>query len=158
MSAKFDAHHFILWRMLVSIRGSKYVSDTCVRCDSSYRYVSNNQCVGCKLKDSRLRNSTDRQKSSVRKHKQTVKFRDNQKRYDLSRKYDLTKEDFDRLIQNQNNTCPICMKPLLIPHVDHSHRTGLVRGLLCGSCNRALGLFHESIDVLRNAISYLEEK
>lgn len=40
--------------------------------------------------------------------------------------------------------------------VDHCHDTGIVRGLLCHNCNRALGLFKDKIEVLKNAIKYLE--
>ena len=41
-------------------------------------------------------------------------------------------------------------------HVDHCHRTGVFRGILCAECNLALGKFQDSPDVLRRAISYLE--
>lgn len=39
--------------------------------------------------------------------------------------------------------------------VDHNHRTGKVRGLLCGSCNRGLGAMQENINILARAIEYL---
>lgn len=39
--------------------------------------------------------------------------------------------------------------------VDHCHKTGKVRGLLCSNCNTAIGLLKEDINVLKNAINYL---
>jgi hypothetical protein len=39
--------------------------------------------------------------------------------------------------------------------VDHNHKTGMIRGLLCHRCNTGLGHFEEKIDLLHNAIEYL---
>lgn len=82
------------------------------------------------------------------------------------KKFGLTKENYNKLLKEQNNKCAVCKTS--IGHVsknktncrlavDHDHRTGKIRGLLCGSCNRALGLFKDSIDNLQNAISYLKK-
>ncbi len=41
--------------------------------------------------------------------------------------------------------------------VDHCHKTGKIRGLLCIKCNMAMGLMSDDIDVLASAISYLQQ-
>ncbi len=60
----------------------------------------------------------------------------------------------------QQGLCAICTGSLLHEkrgyHIDHDRRkTGLVRGLLCGSCNRALGLMDDDPERLRRAADYL---
>lgn len=59
-------------------------------------------------------------------------------RYQI-RKYNLTSEQYQIMIQKQNTKCLICDENMLRPHVDHDHKTGIVRGLLCRNCNLALG-------------------
>tara|TARA_R110000868_G_scaffold385140_1_gene652886 strand:- start:207 stop:632 length:426 start_codon:yes stop_codon:yes gene_type:complete len=56
----------------------------------------------------------------------------------------------------RNNKCDICAKQVVSLHVDHSHTTGKLRGLLCGSCNRALGLFQDNPDIINKAKIYLD--
>lgn len=72
-------------------------------------------------------------------------------------KYNIDKQQFLQMLQEQNNCCAICSKDFAdnSPNVDHDHKTGLVRGLLCRKCNTALGLFADDIDSLRAAIDYL---
>jgi hypothetical protein len=41
--------------------------------------------------------------------------------------------------------------------VDHNHTTGKVRGLLCSSCNGALGLFKDNPEVVAAALLYLKD-
>lgn len=77
----------------------------------------------------------------------------------LRRKYGITVEEWSRLLKLQNNKCLICDTSLTRKniHVDHSHKTDLVRGLLCFSCNTAIGKFRDSIEYLKKAIKYLEK-
>jgi len=60
----------------------------------------------------------------------------------------------------QNGLCPICKNhiELMGSAIDHNHNTGEFRGVLCKKCNRALGLFHDSPNVLTRAANYLKEK
>ena len=70
--------------------------------------------------------------------------------------YGITPEQYDQMLQAQGGKCSICGEFMVKPHVDHCHSTGAVRGLLCPQCNQGLGLFYDRLDLLRNAITYLE--
>lgn len=70
----------------------------------------------------------------------------------------MTPDDYKRLLDGQNGVCAICGRPPnpgRVLAVDHDHKTGLRRALLCDPCNRALGLFGDDPDRLRAAIEYL---
>jgi len=76
--------------------------------------------------------------------------------YHLKRRYNLTREAYDTLVQAQAGLCAICTtRPA--EHIDHDHRTGKVRGLLCFGCNGGLGQFRDSPELLRSAIAYLHK-
>jgi hypothetical protein len=64
---------------------------------------------------------------------------------------------YTRIVEMQCGRCLLCERLTSVLHVDHDHETNEIRGLLCGSCNRGLGLFGESIIALKNAIAYLEQ-
>ncbi|WP_306953771.1 endonuclease VII domain-containing protein [Streptomyces sp. B4I13] len=73
----------------------------------------------------------------------------------LKRQYGLTEAERDELIVSQGGVCCICLAA--VPqHVDHCHNTGRVRGVLCFSCNAALGQFKDRPDVIRRAAAYVE--
>jgi hypothetical protein len=72
-------------------------------------------------------------------------------------------EEYRDLYVQQNGMCALCgQRDQGIGgkydglHVDHDHRTGKIRGLLCNTCNRALGLFKDDQTVLERAVRYLE--
>ena len=87
------------------------------------------------------------------------------RRISLKKNYGMSMEDYQTLLENQNNVCAICKQPetkldwkskkLLPLSVDHCHTTEKIRGLLCADCNRALGMFQDDQEVLQNAIDYL---
>jgi hypothetical protein len=75
--------------------------------------------------------------------------------------YGLSEAEFEAIESLQGGRCKLCggVQPgrLAGRHlcVDHCHATGRVRGLLCSSCNRALGLFRENAELLRRAVDYI---
>jgi len=82
---------------------------------------------------------------------------------DLRRAYGVTLEWYREQLSKQNGVCAICKQPeravirgkVISMPVDHDHKTGAARGLLCTSCNRGLGLFKDSVDNLHAAVDYL---
>lgn len=75
--------------------------------------------------------------------------------------YGITAEQYEAMLAAQGDGCAICgddgstSRGGLL-HVDHCHRSGAVRGLLCESCNLALGKFKDDSALLRRAAEYLE--
>lgn len=81
------------------------------------------------------------------------------RRYQLLHHYGITPEQREVMLGLQGGCCAVCRKPPSRKrlNVDHDHVTGVVRGLLCGDCNRALGLLRENVTTCRNMIDYLEK-
>lgn len=74
----------------------------------------------------------------------------------LKRFYNLTQQEYDVKLIAQKGLCAICRVPCeKLLGVDHDHATKKARGLLCDLCNRGLGMFKESPQVLRRALNYL---
>jgi hypothetical protein len=75
--------------------------------------------------------------------------------------YGLSMDDYERMAREQGQRCAICRGPqtrvdsdgTLV--VDHDHKTGTVRGLLCGLCNTGLGAMRDNPAILLAAIRYL---
>jgi hypothetical protein len=72
-----------------------------------------------------------------------------------ARRYGLSLADYRALQARQGNACAICRKVTRALCIDHCHVTGRVRGLLCRSCNSALGLYADDPRLLRAALVYL---
>jgi hypothetical protein len=71
-------------------------------------------------------------------------------------RYGLDEATFALLDSRSHGLCETCKK---VPHevIDHDHSTGKVRGLLCGPCNRGIGIFGDSVEKLEAAIKYLQQ-
>ncbi len=84
--------------------------------------------------------------------------------YNLIKIHGLTDEEYNKMFDEQHGLCAICNKletrvdkitsKICKLAVDHNHETGKIRGLLCGKCNRSLGVIEPNIDT---TIEYLEK-
>lgn len=79
----------------------------------------------------------------------------------VKRCYGKNPEEIDALFHQQNGKCAICKEGLTAKyptyHIDHDHRTGEVRGLLCRNCNVGLGFFQDSVERLIAGVGYLSQ-
>lgn len=108
-------------------------------------------------RDRRYRdNNREKRRTQQREHNKTPRRKSLQKYGHIQRTYGLTPEEFDIAAEVQDHRCAICRKKAKL-HVDHNHRTGEPRGLLCFRCNTALGSFDDNVEILRSAIEYLKE-
>lgn len=88
------------------------------------------------------------------------------KQGNLMKNFGIALEQYEQMLKEQNGVCAICGREETMQYnngrikqlaVDHDHKTGRVRGLLCNSCNRGLGLFMDSQLYLENAKKYLKD-
>jgi len=88
-------------------------------------------------------------------------YRHIKKDQDLRKQYGISLEQYNQMLEEQKGACKICSVPSeqlsRALCVDHCHATGKIRGLLCDTCNRSLGLLKDNVSVLRAAVKYLED-
>jgi len=141
---------------------------TCPKCgeaktwekDSSAKHGYRWKCVPCRNKESNAYYEANRE--SLLEQSRENYEPEEERRDALWRKYRLTPEQYDDLVERQDGRCAICHAQESgsrwgdgVWFVDHCHSTGEVRGLLCRSCNTALGLFEDDALRLQKAIRYL---
>jgi len=80
------------------------------------------------------------------------------KNWELQKKYNISLEEYNKQVLSRENKCDICLEKVKTLHVDHNHTTMEVRGYLCGSCNRAIGLLQDKAFNCFRAGEYLSEK
>ena len=92
-------------------------------------------------------------------------FRSYRRTINLMRRYGISENDYKNMFDSQNGCCAVCGTNRPVPSkykgspqrlaVDHCHKTGKIRGLLCFSCNRALGYLKDDVSLLKRAVEYL---
>ncbi len=93
---------------------------------------------------------------SNRLHRQNP---DGRRRRGLKYLYGITLEQYAAMFEEQGGLCRICGQQMELfsrsCHLDHDHRTGAVRALLCHHCNHGLGSFRDNAETLRRAADYI---
>lgn len=124
-------------------------------------------CIEC-TKELRRNNKVYQAKMAKEKRAKlgTAGQRD-RREYQLQYHFDITSEEYESILRSQGGVCAICSKPdgqdlhssnrFKRLSVDHDHDTGMVRGLLCSNCNRAVGYLQDSPANARRATEYLEK-
>jgi uncharacterized protein YbaR (Trm112 family) len=78
----------------------------------------------------------------------------------ILRRYGMTPADYARLMLDQSGLCAICLRPPApgkCLHVDHNHKTGAPRALLCPVCNTVVGLSETNRVPLLGVLSYIRQ-
>ena len=120
----------------------------CVKCKKQKHQTKfkegRNKCVDCRKEENRLRRVGDLQRERRLKYY-----------------YGITIADYDNMMETQKGVCKLCQgldgtrwERLA---VDHCHKTGKVRGLLCDKCNRGLGQLNDDPNLVLKAYNYLLE-
>ncbi len=117
----------------------------------------------CKSCDSVLISNRTKDRNKGIKVEKIAKIRDKDyfRNVGLRNLYGITLEEYNQIFAQQNGCCLICERSQLELnkrlHVDHDHKTGRIRGLLCNSCNQGLGYFKDNKEFLFRAIQYLDK-
>jgi hypothetical protein len=109
-------------------------------------------------------NAYHRERYQNRPEEHRAYYSEYQYKMKLKINYGLTVEDVQRMYAEQFGRCAICVREIFLRKknavdsaaLDHDHETGLVRKLLCGNCNKMLGLIKDNPDTLRAAAEYLD--
>ena len=110
----------------------------------------------------KIKETNDKNKIKRKVFYNSLKGIESSRRAHLKRTYGLSLEEFNEKLKSQNNKCAICNNVETrdkhnVFAVDHCHKTGKIRGLLCWKCNSGLGLYNDNKQLLINAIKYLKK-
>lgn len=131
----------------------------CKRCNLAAkheRYMADPEPTKARVRQWQ-KDNPERYREMLRRIRESPEGKRREREGHLRRTHGITQADYDAMFQAQKGRCKICgRRPAKGKslHIDHDHVTGRIRGLLCSSCNHALGLFAESPERLRRAAEY----
>jgi hypothetical protein len=114
-------------------------------------------CKDCsRILSKKLSDTPEQKEKSKKRYKKNKKKLRNTF---LKRKFGITLEVYNKILKEQKGVCAVCgrkekNKSLA---VDHDHKTGKIRGLLCGRCNPALGFLQESPKLIKKILEYINK-
>lgn len=143
----------------------------CTKCkvekdNSSFRIRLNSKsgfqywCKGCEYQANKKRYIAKPKRIVIPKEKDQIKL--NALKRMLKFRYNITYQQYTEMYDLQNHSCNICKKPNSLGgrkglQVDHCHKTGKIRMLLCPKCNTLLSICNDNIDILESSILYLKQ-
>ncbi|MCK5615807.1 endonuclease VII domain-containing protein [Candidatus Pacearchaeota archaeon] len=132
---------------LIDFYGNKSKPDglscDCKICSKRYHEIY-------RVKNREKLNEKDRKRyKGCKKHPLSPTDKLIKKDYYLKRTYGVTLKQYDKMFEDQNGVCAICGRAEIRTYkgvptrlaVDHNHKTGKVRALLCSNCNQSLGIY-----------------
>lgn len=137
--------------------------DTILR-KSKERYIGKEEIYSKKNKLYRQNNKEKLKLADKEKH---IRRKDLVRNNRLKKNFGISLKEYEEMYINQKGLCKICENPekakqpnseaIRMLCVDHCHRTGKIRGLLCTNCNILLGQSKDNTQILLNAIKYLKQ-
>lgn len=148
--------------------------DTCKECRYGYKPHTipdvEKECTGCektksinefgftnrthKYRFSQCRPCRNKHRESLRKANPLKEKARNRNRR-LKSLYGITTIEYNQMFLNQEGKCGSCKRENLELVVDHDHKTGKIRELLCNDCNIGIGHFKDNVELLKLAVEYL---
>ncbi len=119
-----------------------------------------NRCKPCTLATVTAWQKSDPERCKRMKRESYARNKDTPRNYILKKWYGISLADYKAMLSAQGDSCACCgtktpgKKPFA---VDHCHKSGAVRALLCTNCNAGLGLFKDNIERLLQAVAYLRK-
>lgn len=127
---------------MLELPDNRKLGKPCRKCGGTVKYASTRKCVPCRQARAR--------EFQVRHYHTHGSY--------LYSRLGITRADFDIMREAQDWKCKICGTiPESTMHLDHCHQTMKIRGLLCGPCNKGLGLFRDNPEILEAAAEYLRQ-
>lgn len=133
------------------------LSGQCIDCKKQWR---KSQAGKKSLKKARKQYKGTPKGKQTRKHyKDSPEGKKQQQEYRIKADHGISLDDKVWMYILQSGRCAICGDSTALDEVrvDHDHKTGEIRGLLCNRCNLAIGQFEDNTKTLQNAITYLEK-
>lgn len=108
----------------------------------------------------KIYNMNNKEKINTSRKRYATKNKNQIRNNHIKSRYGITLEQYNEMFKLQEEKCLICNKHQNEFNkafaIDHDHKTGKIRGLLCHKCNSGLGSFNDSIETLQHAIDYLK--
>jgi hypothetical protein len=140
----------------------KRSTKNCIECKRKPKHLAYARCNECHRKKVNKTHTIEEQKKDKRAKNYLAR-----RTYVYKSRYNITEEQYQQVLEKQDHKCAICLThqddQKIRMSVDHNHNCcpGLftcgncLRGLLCRSCNLALGGFKDNKVIIQNAINYL---